>query len=178
MIDAGAVFQFLTSNFTAQKPPFIGKNSNLIADKFNDRDLESEIESFLNCKDGEAAYQIHKSLKGRFKQNRAVSSFLKNEWGGQGLRDEAMWQILNVKFAPETNRRALLEATGKAYLLEHNQRAGIDNYWSDNQNGSGYNMLGKMLMAIRDTQPQPKVPTSQDLQQGDKVVLQWTNRGQ
>jgi hypothetical protein len=72
-----------------------------------------------------------------------------------------MWKILKTKFAADTQMHTLLKATKDAYLLEHNN-AKRDNYWSDNSDGTGQNMLGRMLMAIRDDQPKPTGPKSLD----------------
>lgn len=66
-----------------------------------------------------------------------------------------MWQILNVKFAPGTEMRKLLEATKGAgaagnALVEHCQPGAQDQYWSDHGDGTGSNTLGRLLMALRD----------------------------
>ena len=45
--------------------------------------------------------------------------------------------------------RGLL-ATGDAFLLEHNERRGRDNTWSNNADGEGQNWLGLILMLVRD----------------------------
>lgn len=76
-----------------------------------------------------------------------------SDWHDGG-KDEAMWEVLQAKFR-DPKMRALLDATGEAFLLEHNSRTGKDAYWSDNNDGKGLNMLGKMLAAIRDGKPRP-----------------------
>ncbi len=65
-------------------------------------------------------------------------------------RDGAMKAVLAQKFSDAALQQALL-ATGDAYLLEHNDVKGRDDYWSDDHDGSGQNMLGKTLMALRQT---------------------------
>lgn len=63
-------------------------------------------------------------------------------------RDDAMKAVLTQKFGDPEFQQALL-ATGDAYLLEHNEVKGRDDYWSDDHDGTGQNMLGKTLMALR-----------------------------
>jgi hypothetical protein len=61
-----------------------------------------------------------------------------------------MWQILEAKFQQNPDFAEYLIATRPLYLLEHNEKEGRDTYWLDDFTGNGFNMLGKMLMAIRD----------------------------
>lgn len=96
---------------------------------------------------GEQAFQLNKKLRTNH------SGLNLNEWDNK-LRDQEMWKILNIKFAEGTKMREKLMQTGKTFLLEHNE-ASRDNYWSDNKDGTGKNMLGRMLMAIRDGKAMP-----------------------
>ena len=61
---------------------------------------------------------------------------------------DAMLMVLQSKFQDEELSRRLLE-TGHAFLLEHNDKEGRDKKWSDNNDGTGQNMLGEALMATR-----------------------------
>jgi len=63
-------------------------------------------------------------------------------------RDGAMLKVLEAKFADKTLQAGLL-ATSDAYLLEHNAAIDRDEYWSDNHDGTGKNMLGITLMSVR-----------------------------
>ena len=96
-----------------------------------------------------------------------------------GIRDDVMWEVLQEKFAQDLYLMQLLKATESAYLLGHSQMtrdrfvtlsdtdfiASIsldpispeNSYWNDNNDGTGKNMLGQMLMAIRDGKPKPPV---------------------
>lgn len=127
-----------------------------------------KLNEFLNSKcTGKMAFDIHRELGGKVVKNKVIArglvhqiamltnqtTLFPNAWT-KGVRDQEMWKILNVKFAPGTSFRYLLNATYPAYLLEHN-RTNRDNYWSDNSDGSGENMLGRMLSAIRDGNPMP-----------------------
>jgi len=66
------------------------------------------------------------------------------------LRDECMWRTLLAKCESNPDFCELLSATGQAYLLEHSPKVRVNDYWSDGGNGSGANMLGQMLMSLRD----------------------------
>lgn len=68
------------------------------------------------------------------------------EWN-EGRRDEAMRRVLKAKFDQNIGLAADLAATGGAKLVEGNQHG--DRYWGT-VNGVGANMLGTMLMEIRD----------------------------
>ncbi len=59
----------------------------------------------------------------------------------------AMRETLRWKFTDETLKRRLL-ATKSAYLVM-NSPNGYDRLWSDNGNGKGQNILGKLLMELR-----------------------------
>ena len=72
-------------------------------------------------------------------------------------RDGAMLKVVTEKFALPEFKKALL-ASGDAYLLEHNSKKGRDNYWSDDNDGNGTNMLGITLMDVRNTLGGERVP--------------------
>lgn len=63
------------------------------------------------------------------------------------VRDGVMREALVAKFTQYPNLRALLAASGDAVLVEHTAN---DHYWADGGDGSGRNMLGTLLMAVRD----------------------------
>lgn len=60
-----------------------------------------------------------------------------------------MYEILTVKFS-DTFLFNQLEKTGNSFLLEHNEKIGRDKIWSNNGDGTGLNLLGMILMIIRD----------------------------
>lgn len=66
-----------------------------------------------------------------------------------------MWAVLNAKFDQNPTLKNLLNETLGAEIINHNDKEGIDPFWSDNMTGNGLNILGKMLMAIRDGKPCP-----------------------
>ncbi len=58
-----------------------------------------------------------------------------------------MRQALEAKFTQHDDLRNLLLSTGTAKLVEHTPN---DDYWGDGGNGLGKNMLGRLLMEVRD----------------------------
>lgn len=92
---------------------------------------------FENAPDGNTAFHISKN-------NKSTADY---SYAGLG-RDEAMLTVLTSKFSDPDLKQGLLD-TGIAYLLEHNQKKGLDAYWSDDFDGTGDNTLGKTLMQLR-----------------------------
>lgn len=70
---------------------------------------------------------------------------LRSDW--EQAKDDIMHEALLAKFTQHSDLRAQLLATGNARLVEHTQR---DRYWADGGDGSGRNMLGVLLMRVRD----------------------------
>lgn len=58
-----------------------------------------------------------------------------------------MRQAVRAKFTQHDDIRAILLATGDAKLVEHTDN---DAYWGDGGDGSGKNLLGQILMEVRD----------------------------
>ena len=58
-----------------------------------------------------------------------------------------MREAVRAKFQQHEDLRNTLLATGNAMIVEHTER---DSYWGDGGDGSGKNMLGKILMEIRE----------------------------
>ncbi|CRX39500.1 NADAR family protein [Estrella lausannensis] len=116
---------------------------------------------------GEKAYRINQELRKQYHGIVPVG------WR-TGVRDLVMQSVLEAKFEQNPELKQLLDATKGAYLLEHNEAA-RDDYWSDNSNGTGKNMLGKMLMALRDGTPYPQVDDLSGATQVVKYAL-WANQ--
>lgn len=72
-------------------------------------------------------------------------------------RNGAILKVVSKKFEIPEFKKALL-ASRDAYLLEHNSKSERDNYWSDDHDGTGTNMLGITLMNIRNTLDGDGVP--------------------
>ena len=57
-----------------------------------------------------------------------------------------MREALDAKFRQHPGLATLLIATGEAALVEHTEN---DDYWADGGDGSGKNMLGRLLVDVR-----------------------------
>lgn len=67
----------------------------------------------------------------------------RKDW--EKVKVEVMKSFLIQKFENPDLKKILLD-TGDAELIEHTTR---DSYWADGGDGSGKNMLGKLLMEVR-----------------------------
>lgn len=70
---------------------------------------------------------------------------LRKDW--EEVKDVIMYEALEAKFTQHENLKKVLLETGDAVIVEHTIK---DSYWGDGGNGSGKNMLGKLLMVLRD----------------------------
>lgn len=70
---------------------------------------------------------------------------LRTDW--EEVKDDIMREAIKAKFTQHTCCKSVLLASGNAELIEHTTN---DNYWADGGDGSGKNMLGKLLMELRE----------------------------
>lgn len=70
---------------------------------------------------------------------------LRKDW--ESIKNDIMLQALVAKFSQHKVLRDLLLSTGDSKLIEHTEN---DSYWGDGGNGKGKNMLGILLMKVRD----------------------------
>lgn len=70
---------------------------------------------------------------------------LRADW--EQVKDDVMRRAVRAKFDQHPELREILLGTGAAVLIEHTQN---DAYWGDGGDGSGRNMLGKILMEVRE----------------------------
>lgn len=70
---------------------------------------------------------------------------LRSDW--ESVKDDVMRDAVRAKFTQHKNLQDILLATGDAILVEHTVN---DSYWADGGDGTGKNMLGKILMEIRE----------------------------
>jgi ribA/ribD-fused uncharacterized protein len=73
------------------------------------------------------------------------SSPLRRDW--ESIKVGVMTDAVLAKFSQHQDLAELLLATGDALLVEHTEN---DSYWGDGGDGSGKNMLGQVLMRVRD----------------------------
>jgi len=67
--------------------------------------------------------------------------------GWEEIKLDVMRTALRAKFHQHESLRGLLLDTGDALLVEHSTN---DHYWGDGGDGSGKNMLGRLLMELRE----------------------------
>jgi ribA/ribD-fused uncharacterized protein len=90
------------------------------------------------------------------RMGRDRSKPLRPDW--EQAKDDIMRTAVRAKVAQYAEVRAALIETGDAQLVEHTKN---DAYWGDGGDGSGKNMLGIILMEIRDEMRQAN-PASHD----------------
>lgn len=85
---------------------------------------------------------------------------LRLDW--EQVKDVVMKAVVYAKFTQHEDCKKLLLSTGDAELIEHTEN---DSYWADGGDGTGRNMLGKILMQVREQlreaeepeKPQPRI---------------------
>ena len=70
---------------------------------------------------------------------------LRKDW--EAVKVGIMRQALEAKFTQYAELKELLLSTGNAKLVEHTAN---DSYWGDGGDGTGKNMLGLLLMELRE----------------------------
>ena len=70
---------------------------------------------------------------------------LREDW--DAVKDDIMRDAVRAKVAQHAEVRETLLGTGDAVIVEHTKN---DAYWGDGGDGSGRNMLGRILMEIRE----------------------------
>ena len=79
------------------------------------------------------------------RMGRDRSAKLRPDW--ERVKDSIMYDVVKAKFTQHDDLRELLLGTGDAKLVEHTER---DAYWGDGGDGRGKNMLGRILMRVRE----------------------------
>ena len=70
---------------------------------------------------------------------------LRRDW--ESVKVNVMREAVLAKFTQHDDLRELLLSTGDAKIVEHTER---DDYWGDGGDGRGKNMLGRILMDVRE----------------------------
>lgn len=78
------------------------------------------------------------------RMGRSRKKKLREDW--ESVKVSIMTEAVRAKFSQHEELRDLLLATGDAKIVEHTAN---DNYWGDGGDGSGKNMLGRILMQVR-----------------------------
>jgi hypothetical protein len=79
------------------------------------------------------------------RMGRDRSKPLRADW--ERVKDEVMPRAVLAKFTQHAELRDTLLATGDAMLVEHTRN---DSYWGDGGDGRGRNMLGRILVSVRE----------------------------
>jgi ribA/ribD-fused uncharacterized protein len=79
------------------------------------------------------------------RMGRDRSKPLRADW--ERVKDEVMRRAVLAKFTQHAGLRDALLATGDALLVEHTRN---DSYWGDGGDGRGRNMLGQILVSVRE----------------------------
>lgn len=74
-------------------------------------------------------------------------ALIRPDWAN--VKVQTMADILCSKVVQHPEIAKWLRATGNAHLVEHNPVKGRDAFWSDDNDGTGKNMLGKLWMQVR-----------------------------
>lgn len=74
-----------------------------------------------------------------------TTNALRPDW--EDIKDDIMKRVVLAKFTQHKDIRDVLLSTGDEEIVEDSP---TDYYWGIGANGSGKNMLGKILMAVRD----------------------------
>lgn len=70
---------------------------------------------------------------------------LRSDW--ESVKDNVMYIGLRAKFLQHSDIQRVLLGTGSSNIVEHTKN---DSYWADGGDGSGKNMLGILLMKVRE----------------------------
>lgn len=94
----------------------------------------ADIDEVLNASTPFVAAQIGRDRKRSFRQ----------DW--DDVRDSIMLRALQAKFSQHADLKEILLSTAGAELVEHTRN---DRYWGDGGDGTGCNMLGRLLEQVR-----------------------------
>jgi len=79
-------------------------------------------------------------------------AYRRRDW--DAVRDDVMRRIVLRKFESNADIARVLLSTGDAELIEESR----DHHWGCGENGTGHNMLGRILMEVRAKLRAPPLP--------------------
>ena len=97
------------------------------------------------CLDENVQEQIRTLKSPKTVKSMGRNVVLREDW--ELVKFDIMEKALKAKFEQNESLKKLLLGTGQKELREHTAR---DNLWGDGGNGKGKNMLGKILMKVRE----------------------------
>jgi ribA/ribD-fused uncharacterized protein len=104
-----------------------------------------QAQKFVDTPHVELIRQV-KTPKDAARMGRERTRPLRQDW--EQVKDDIMRQAVLCKFQTHTDIRNILLSTGNAEIVENSP---IDFYWGCGADGSGKNMLGKILMEVRES---------------------------
>ena len=103
-----------------------------------------QAQKFVGTLDEEEV-RLSKSPMIAARMGRSRKRPLRKDW--EAARDRIMHEAVLAKFTQHADLRETLLVTGDSPIVEHTEN---DRYWGDGGDGSGKNMLGKLLMQVRE----------------------------
>ena len=103
-----------------------------------------QAQKFPQTQDAEQIRFV-KTPKEAAKMGRERTRSLRRDW--QQVKDDIMRKAVLRKFETHADIQQILLDTGDAEIIENSP---IDSYWGCGKDGSGKNMLGKILMEVRE----------------------------
>lgn len=103
-----------------------------------------QAQKFVDPQDAEAIRDV-KSPMVAATMGRDRKKKIRRDW--DSAKDDIMYRAVRAKFTQHEDLRETLLGTGDAKLIEHTAN---DNYWADGGDGHGRNMLGIILMRVRE----------------------------
>ena len=79
------------------------------------------------------------------RMGRDLTKQIRLDW--EAVKLSIMRDVIREKFKQHADIRQILISTGDAIIIEHTAN---DSYWGDGGDGSGKNMLGRILTQVRD----------------------------
>ncbi len=102
------------------------------AHKFEDKEYQEKIRTTPSA-----------MIAARLGRSRKVP--IRKDW--EEVKDEVMFRAVLAKFQSHADLKELLLSTGEEEIIEKTTK---DYYWGCGTEGTGKNMLGKILMRVRD----------------------------
>ena len=103
-----------------------------------------QAQKFKEKKDQEAVRRANSPMLAA-RMGRDRKRKLRRDW--ESVKVNVMREAVLAKFTQHDDLRELLLSTGDAKIVEHTER---DDYWGDGGDGRGKNMLGRILMDVRE----------------------------
>jgi N-glycosidase YbiA len=163
--------QYPTSEHYYQAQKFLGPNS-------TPRSVEYALLIVSQNTPNKAKILAGKKIKGGYQWVQQLNEIIKMypdvairpDW--EDVKDNIMRKAIFNKFTQNKNILNLLLSTDDKILAEHTNR---DKYWGDGGDGSGVNMLGKILMETRSLLRQDKFWIIKDVLLGDEINVEKFN---